>query len=281
MSTEFKPTPAVRDEVMKACGRTTQIQPYQYLTGQIPSTPVPVKLEFTFSVEELPKNIALVVEKPEDITIFVNGQPARLRAADQAGTDLAYAWLGDPGFGAFDIRSLVRKGDNSITLDFTASAETTDVEEVYLLGDFGVWNHNGKYVVGKEPETLAAGSWVDQGYPFYSGTMRYHLTFDGTYRWLDLSDSAGSLLRLTVNGGQAQVLPWRPWVVDVSDSLKPGTNKIEVDVVSSLNNSFGPLHHKNGDLKSASPADFRVNPNFWTDEYHFATYGLLGPVRLG
>jgi hypothetical protein len=228
----------------------------------------------------LPKALALVVEKPEALKIEVNGQPVSARAVNDMGIDLAYEWLEDPGFGAYEIQALVRKGENNITLSFTASAETTDVEEMYLLGDFGVWNRNGKYVVGKEPETLAPGSWVEQGFPFYSGTMRYRLSVDGAYHWLDLSDAAASLLRVSINGGEAQTLPWRPWVLNTSDSMRPGTNHLEIEVVSTLNNAFGPLHHKNGDLKSASPSDFKVNPKFWTDEYHFAAYGLLGPVRL-
>jgi hypothetical protein len=91
LSVEYRPIPAVREEVLKLCGRTPQIQPYQYITGQVPSQSVPVQLEFTFHVETVPPDLALAVEQPEKLQVSVNGYLVTKRAVNAAGTDLAYA----------------------------------------------------------------------------------------------------------------------------------------------------------------------------------------------
>jgi hypothetical protein len=68
--------------------------------------------------------------------------------------------------------------------------------------------------------------------------------------------------------------------MDVRNMLLPGENKVQIDVVSTLRNAFGPLHHNLGDPHSVGPGSFMVNPRNWSDDYHFYAYGLLGPVRI-
>lgn len=280
-SSEKQPTVVVREAVLKACGMNTNIQPYRYLTNREPYQTVPVQLEYRFYIEEMPATLALVVEQPEKQTVMVNGQVVTQPALSAQGVNVAMEWLRDPGFGALDIRPFVRRGENSITLTFTAGPAGAEVEEIYLLGSFGVWQRENGFVIGREPETLQPGSWVEQGYPFYTGAMRYVLQVDGKHRWLDLSEAAGSLLRIAVNGAAPKALPWRPWVVDLQGCLKPGVNTVAVDVVSSLQNAFGPLHHSQSrTLTSVGPGSFRANSKTWTDEYQFTPYGLLCPVKV-
>jgi hypothetical protein len=53
-----------------------------------------------------------------------------------------------------------------------------------------------------------------------------------------------------------------------------------VEVVSSLRNTFGPLHHDLGDrLPWTGPWEF-VDESHWTDQYQFAPYGLLGGAEV-
>jgi hypothetical protein len=278
-----RPVAAIRSEVMRACGRKTMIQPYVYLTSELPERPVPVRLEYRYCIEALPETLALVLEQPDEIEVRVNGQLATKKAVTATGEDVAYAWLQDPGFGALDIRELSQVGENTLVLTFTASAAGAEVEEVYLVGDFGVWRRTDGFAIGAEPTKLAPGSWVEQGYPFYSGTMRYRLDVKGAHQdlWLDCSQASGSLLKVLVNGEQVRVLPWRPWVVDIGPYLRSGSNRVEIEVVSSLRNAFGPLHHKLGDaLPRVGPQQFTEAADHWVDAYQFASYGLLGPVRM-
>lgn len=283
MSENPGPVAAIRSEVLRACGRQWNIQPYVYLTGKLPERPVPVCLEFRYCIEAIPETLALVLEQSDKIEVKVNGKLATRKAVTTTGEDVAYAWLQDPGFGALDIQGLSQVGVNTLVLTFTASAAGAEVEEVYLVGDFGVWQRSDGLVIGVEPAKLVAGDWVEQGYPFYSGTMRYCLNVEGPGHdlWLDCSQASGSLLRVSVNGERVCVLPWRPWVANIGPHLCSGRNRVEVDVVSSLRNTFGPLHHRLGDaLPRVGPQQFTVVADHWVDAYQFAPYGLLGPVRM-
>ena len=66
-----------------------------------------------------------------------------------------------------------------------------------------------------------------------------------------------------------------PWKIDISKAIKNGKNKIEIEVVSSLRNTFGPLHHKLGDAVGwVGPWEF-VDDAAQKKEYVFEQYGLL------
>ncbi|MGL6194456.1 MAG: glycosylhydrolase-like jelly roll fold domain-containing protein, partial [Thermoguttaceae bacterium] len=75
---------------------------------------------------------------------------------------------------------------------------------------------------------------------------------------LDLGKVVASA-EVRINGKLAGVLTTSPWKVDITKLLKPGENKIEVLVMSTLANHYQTI-----------PSDYKGNP----------TAGLLGPVQL-
>lgn len=293
--TPLRPVAHWREEVLKASGRKAMTQPYVYLTGKLPYRPLPVSLEFPFyaspdsegtSCKRL--RVELVVEQLSAMRVFVNGQPLQL--GSESAPVHSFPW--DPDFEAVDISNLVREGENRIRLEFTTTPEGPDVEEIYLAGDFQVRRDARRYpgapggfFLAPEPVVvrLAPGDWGPQGYPFYSGTMRYRLPVSEVLSdtravssfGLRLVEPAGaSLFAVRVNGREVAVLPWEPWEVDLTPWTKENHPLIEVDVVSSLRNSLGPLHHRAGDtLGWTGPGEFRPGPH-WTDDYRFAPYGL-------
>jgi hypothetical protein len=108
-------------------------------------------------------------------------------------------------------------------------------------------------------EIPALSSWTEwDGLKHYSGTVTYERSFelDDPCAWsgakLDLGE-AHELARLWVNGREAGVRMWNPYVFDIGAYLKPGTNVLKVAVTNSLANLY--------DGKSY-------------------TSGLIGPVRL-
>ena len=135
--------------------------------------------------------------------------------------------------------------------------------------------YHGKLV--KEPKQLKTGAWVGQGYPFYSGRMIYKAKVDCTRKnaKLVLSRPSASLINVRVNGKAAQSIMWRPCETDLSALVKRGENNIEIEVVSSLQNSFGPLHEINGDDNMwCGPNAFDVE-EFIREELSLFDYGLL------
>jgi len=123
-----------------------------------------------------------------------------------------------------------------------------------------------------EPEKLMNGNWVSQGYPFYTGTMKYLTKFNvetkaGRSIHVRLPEAKGSLFSVYVNGNGPVPICWHPLEADVTGSVKDGENEIAIEVVSTLGNTFGPLHHMLGDaLTFVGPNTF-VDQENWTDAY--------------
>ena len=117
-----------------------------------------------------------------------------------------------------------------------------------------------RVVEGAEAGELPAlTSWADwPGMAHYSGTLTYENNFDldDPARWasvrLDLGE-AHELVRLWVNGKEAGVRMWSPYVFDIGRELRQGTNLLRVSVTNSLANRY----------------DGKPWPS-----------GLIGPVRL-
>jgi len=160
----------------------------------------------------------------------------------------------------------------------------TQIENVYLAGDFALGPEAEGFPLTHEPETLGAGSWIPCGYPFFPGSMKYHMEFDldrvEPYRYeLDLSAARGSAFNITVNGTEIGVLAFSPFRGDVTGALKQGANTLEVEVIGSLRNTLGPLHYDVENPEWIGPREFS-DEEHWTDSYHFVPYGFIGEPKL-
>jgi len=82
------------------------------------------------------------------------------------------------------------------------------------------------------------------------------------------------LFLVRVNNGKALPICWRPLEADVTELVHLGENELTVDVVSSLRNTFGPLHSKLGDSHWVGPHSFVDEAN-WVDAYQLVPYGLI------
>ncbi len=228
----------------------------------------PVILRYVFQSDIAAPKAWAVIEEIQKGKLFINGTEVST-VTDQ--------WQWDRGFGKVEIGKHIVAGNN--TLDFYVDYDfMVEVEAAYIVGDFAVElvsPYHGKLV--KEPTKLKTGSWVGQGYPFYSGRMIYKAKVDCTRKnaKLVLSRPSASLINVRVNGKAAQSIMWRPYETDLSALVKKGENNIEIEVVSSLQNSFGPLHEINGDDNMwCGPNAFDVE-EFIREELSLFDYGLL------
>jgi hypothetical protein len=249
--------------------------------GIRPGAAVNVDLRFEFASDiGQAASLFLVLEKARCYTVSVNGRPV--------ATDVP-AWQWDINFSKLDIAPALRKGRNVIELSGAYGLDM-EIEDLYLVGDFAVRQTGpAAFALAPEPEALAAGDWVKQGYPFYAGNMRYESAVElpalrkGQRLIVRLSRPAGSLFRAGLNGKPMKTVWSRTpggWEADLTSAAVAGTNALQVEVVGTLRNTFGPLHHTDGEaLRWVGPEQF-VDDKHWTDEYIFAPYGLLEPVQL-
>lgn len=250
-------------EVRETIGERTGIagyngcQPWVLEARNVRTRTNTTTLTFEFNVRDIPEKLELAVESAERFVVEVNGK----RVETSAGK-----WHVDRDFHVFVITGSVIKGRNVIrmTTDFLWD---TAIENMYLAGSFALGSGENGYLLTAEPEVLGTGDWVRHGYPFYSGTMTYRLSFTldsvGPHRYeLDLSGAEGSLFAVTVNGTEVGALAFPPFRGDISGALRPGNNTVEIEVIGSLNSVLQPAREEHGTFPIygliAEPKLFRI-----------------------
>lgn len=289
--------------------------------------PVRVSLKFEFSMEIEPKELGklyLAAETPRKLKARINGISAELY---QCG------WWKDKGFHKYEIQEYLKKGVNEIILeiDFRQPQKVydilfgenvleteknkltfeTEIESIYLIGQFGVYNKNGfaygwrkelicddSFVVGRLPQKVYGDDFTSQGFCFFAGKIKI-----GQKLMIhDFDDSQGIEIRSTkdtgyiyrfskpnamfaklyVNGKLVKKVLWQPYECDITDYVHPGENEIVWELYTSNRNLLGPHHHIDGELYAVFPADFTDTPSefkadmrkVWSDQYHFVKFGL-------
>jgi hypothetical protein len=132
----------------------------------------------------------------------------------------------------------VREGDNVIAVRLTVTKATDGLLDlVKLTGDFAVESIDGKERIGAPRSTLQPASWVDQGYPYYSGRGLYRLRFTLPGDFADQRiflepKMRDDTLEVLINGEPAGVRLWEPYEVELTGHLKQGDNALELRVAN-------------------------------------------------
>jgi hypothetical protein len=225
---------------------------------------------------EVPKDLAIVIERPDLYRITCNGRPVSARRGD---------WWLDKAFGRIALASLAQPGENLVTVKARPFTMYHELEPAYLLGSFSLKPATRGFVIMPD-QPLRLGKWNEQGHPFFSGEAAYRQQFNlekpsGRYR-VTLPSWYGSVARVRVNGKESGFISAPPWECDVTKQLKTGNNTVEVVVIGTLKNLLGP-HHGNQRLGSAWPAMFqngaKDGPPPGTG-YSTVGYGLFEPFVL-
>lgn len=250
------------------------LQRYKWIYEPHPRDGTPAAFRFVFHVADVPeKDVYLVVENAEDYAITLNGRKV---------SNQPEGWFLDR---AFDIVRLPRlqSGENELILS-CAYSNRMEVEDIYLVGDFGV---SPERVIVAEPQNLKLGDWCNQGYKHYIGSLVYQYDvliedISSPNRYiLELGEYSATTVEVRVNGQTAGHIPWRAANgLDVTDCLKHGVNRVEIEVMSSPRNMLGPFHRVGGDPGSTNWASFRVTGDSYTPDYNVRPYGLMTEAKL-
>ncbi len=224
-------------------------------------------------------SLQLIVERPELYRVFINDNPVEA---------LKDEWWLDKAFGVFNFGKLAVAGKNKITLKSSPFTIFSELEPVYLAGDFMLESQKKgfKLIPSKK---LQIGPWASQGMPFYSGGVRYEKVFlmpsinpDKERYLIQLSDWKGSVVEVRIGEETAGFIAFLPFELDITEKLTPGENRVSVVVYGTLKNTLGP-HHNNPLLGRAWPGAFQRGaaegyPS--GSEYSFVGYGLLDDFKL-
>ena len=281
----------------------------------------PFRFQVAFTVQgELPGELSLVTESPEQYQISLNGTPLE-------GKDIGFRF--DPSFRVVPLpREQVTQGEN--VLEFAGVFQQSpqvyqqleqchvfetavnnlrfdqEIEMPSLMGNFRVRFPQGQEKDGARrvrmrgrpvitpPDTAPAPlEFAAAGLPFFSGkgsafaTLALEQVPSGGVR-LALHPQGLDCLEVLVNGQAVTASPlWeRPWEVEIPEALLcGGENAVEVRFVSSLRNLLGPHHcsAENEEIQGAGPGLFSSTPNPFN---HFSKPewipgSLVAQCRLG
>lgn len=82
-----------------------------------------------------------------------------------------------------------------------------------------------------------------------------------------------------MNGRKAGIIAWQPYAFDLTPYLRKGRNRVEVQVVGSLKNLFGP--HYSADKGIAGPWHWNNVPKQLPgSDYDQRDYGLLEDFEI-
>jgi len=90
------------------------------------------------------------------------------------------------------------------------------------------------------------GSWVDQGFPHYSGHASYTQKFSmdcvrDNCRYYVHAEAFGGPVAVSINGCEPSVAIAEPFDVDVSDMIRDGINSITIETANTAENFFYDL----------------------------------------
>lgn len=212
-------------------------------------------------------SMKIIAEQPDVWKVKINGIPVESIGASSL----------DSRFGTYPIGCHVKEGKNTIELCVSPMSIYAEVAPIYVTGDFSLQSVDKGWVLTSAKEPLI-GSWKEQGMPCYPWDIAYSKKYTvedtATTRYLSLGKWNGSVSQVYVNGKKAGVIAYKPYRFDITPYLTEGDNDIEVRVIGSLHNLFGP--HYNADLTKNGPWHWNgVNQQIPGNEYFLLDYGLM------
>jgi hypothetical protein len=200
--------------------------------------PVRAEVEYVFRVSAVSGpslRCHVAIEPVAGMEIRMNGEEVLLRDAGS---------LLDPAIRLFPLPSC-RAGDNTIAVS-AVFGDADTLQGPWLVGEFGLTKRSAEtFDVSAHDGSVDIGSWVRGGMPFYAGTVVYSARVE----ILPGAHIAGAVLEMPgllgtaeirVNGSVAGRVLWPPYACAIGEALRPGKNRVEVEVANTLRNLLGP-----------------------------------------
>ena len=234
-----------------------------------------LRLRYRFRCETLPEGpVFLAGERPREQRYSLNG--VALHAPDLND------WWADNAFVKTPVpEGALRLGENVVEIEVEFK-RTTNVEALYLLGNFGVRaGENCVNTLTVPPGTLPLNGTAERGLPFYTGRITYEIPAS---RYADCVDAGARRVKLRVprtvgaltavdDGERVQRLFCEPFEADVTGAVRAGRT-LKLTLVNTRRNVFGPMHVLPAECRVCGPEHFVTDGDQWSDSYTFVPAGL-------
>ncbi len=224
-------------------------------------TPLSVYLRFSFESEiETPCSLAYE---------YLN----EVRLNGKAVTPADEGYFTDEGIRTMRL-PLLKKGRNELIVRVPLSKRIS-LENLFLLGDFGVRTEGARWVIGRKREKLFYGSVTEQGLPFYGAAITYKIPFScesGDLR-VRADYYNGALVSVKLDGKDVGKIVLPPYGLTV-ENVAAGAHELELTLYTSRVNSFGALHCC-VPVFWKGPSMWYTQGNEWAYEYQLHNIGLM------
>ncbi len=263
-----------------------------------------VYLKFTFNLDFIPNDLSLCIEPTKNTAIKVNGYDVKL-------TD---KWRLDRSFRLADLSEFAHRGINEIVLSFdyyqsqkvydvlfqsvmeslrNCLSLDTEIEAIYLMGTFGVKSdteftdgangsklNNGPFTIVEQKNVINISDAVTDLYPFFSGNIHVSKSVRAEKgRYLLKINGRFSICNIYINNKKIKTLLFDRYVIA---DLEEGENLIELELINSMRNTWGPLHHKIDESFAVGPTSFTFEGQWSEDKvadnyrerYSFMRFGI-------
>ena len=225
-----------------------------------------VTLEFTVHSEIDYEKPYLALEDADITTIHWNGKPVDT-AADGYYTDKSIEKVALPP---------LKKGENTLRVTYPFG-ERSNVEAMYLLGEFGVKVAGRLLTVTTLPEKLGFSDLTYQGLPFYGGVVSYHMPIECPEEWdaiVKIPHYTAAVNTVFVDGEKRAIIAYPPYAWDIG-KLAAGKHDVTVNAYISRRNCFGDVHNADEKFSWQGPSAWVTGDSLWTYEYRLRRTGVL------
>ncbi len=234
-----------------------------------------VTLEFAFDVEVIPEvDVFLAVERPGQFRIVLNDREIA-NAPQDWWVDIAFQKVPIPKDALKIGRNLLRLG-----VDFY---QHTNLEAVYLLGDFGVRVESHQAILISRPAKLNIGDITLQGFPFYGGAIVYQAELPSnshvdTVMELGVNRFEAACLKVRGKNRDA-IIAFKPWRTEISPDMM-ANGMLDLEVILTRRNTFGPLHQIPLRAPGYGPGNWITEGEAFSLDYKLYPAGILEPLRI-
>jgi len=242
-------------------------------------------LKYSFNVKEIPNNCKLVIEKTGVVDVTINNKKPILIGESRM----------DKGMVEYNLEDIVLVGENEVILELNwyqgenvyyalfgenvteslknCLAYDTNIEPIYIMGDFGV---EGTFINGKNENIILGENFsivkqnekinnlITDGFPFFFGmiTVIKKINLDNINYKFAIKERF-HLIKVTVNGKFVGNVMLND-SLNLKEYLHIGENTIELTICVGLRNAYGPFHTPEQENIDVQPFTFE-RPGEWID----------------
>ena len=173
----------------------------------------------------------------------------------------------------------IRRGENVLTVEMPFGLRT-DIEPIYLLGDFGVEVRGRSVRITERPEKICFGDVTAQGYPFYGGNILYESLIETEGDCAveaEVGYFGGACVRVSLDG-ESGMIAYPPYRYRF-ENVGAGKHRITYLLYGNRSNTFNSLHnmeaHMTDKLPYNGPAFWRAPDSRFIYEYQLKPFGIL------